>query len=1158
MYGHLKWENVKVVANGELAAYTTSELVREINDTKVYKLYPDGDTGTKKWVDTLDCFNSQGYNWNSVYIINSFDRDSYTTAATTLCGEEEVAGDITVSLASDSPAANTIPINAANVTFAKFKFAGSGTISQLVLKRSGAGDTNDFLNVYLYDGDNRLVNGRSISSSTSKVTFINLDIQAPATISVVADMSHANGNGGNVSYFEIESASSITSDATIGGTFPIKGNNMATAAAVGGTLTVARPGSISNPKVGQQNVLLSQFKLTAGAEAISLKRIRMINGGDIASSKLTGLELKVSGTVVATAAGVDDDNYATFVFSPAYKITKGDNAIFYMYGDIAGSAKVGDTIKFYFEVGNDIYGIGDTYGFGAATVDSSDTSLIITMDTSASTEAFNLTLEGGALTIAFNGPVAADISSKAKDVVYLDLTLTASQDIEIRKTRIAACWDNDANGWDTMTTTVIDDFEDVKMVNKDTGVVLLGPVDGDASGWTAESAGTGSCSGGAIGVYYDFTDTYNIAAGDSLNVQVTADFISTLVSLAATDYVAFMLEGWGNSALVGTTGDINVMRYTGTTTAVDDSDIVPSTDTLGSTMTITAAELRVGLASLPQNATYVKATSLIDVVGFTLEAKGSDVTITQFKPTIFVDEDAGSGATYDAGVDASTGDTAFYGKNLISAVYLYDGDTKIAGPVGFSGTSSEYVDFDNLTYKITSGETKILTLKADLHNYTSSTYDYFAFDLYATTDITSQDSEGNDLTETNATGATFAAPNGCTAAANADPTIYMTVADAGTLAVEALDTPASTAIYFGQTGAELTKMRFSATNEGFYIDKLNVVLTDSSGGEAANGNMDEFTGLTLEYTNKAGSTLTQTIGFGSAATISFTGFASANRPYVPKDSDLTVTVKGNLNTWAAGADSEQTVYVCLEGGSTESAEAADFEATGVSGAKITGASLTGRARGQAMYIYRMFPEFAKVTTSTLEANDGKISGSTEEAVLRFTITAIGEPGAPDLLFDNVMDGASSVTVPATSGLIVFEVVASGQENQTPPFYLYDVTYTDNLVYSTTNADSIFGDSIGGAAENASAIIRLVTGGDLEDLMIPVGQSRTYEIRVDLSSFNDAATSDTGADYFGINLNLNEAYMVQYVDRSKSDKLGTITNTANIFKNKITGTVLYRE
>jgi len=78
-YGHLKWENIKSVEQSTIDEYTTSDLVRAIGDDKVYKLYPNGDTGEKRWVKTADDFLGFGYNWNAIYMINTFERDFYST-----------------------------------------------------------------------------------------------------------------------------------------------------------------------------------------------------------------------------------------------------------------------------------------------------------------------------------------------------------------------------------------------------------------------------------------------------------------------------------------------------------------------------------------------------------------------------------------------------------------------------------------------------------------------------------------------------------------------------------------------------------------------------------------------------------------------------------------------------------------------------------------------------------------------------------------------------------------------------------------------------------------------------------------------------------------------------------------------------------------------
>ena len=53
---------------------------------------------------------------------------------------------LAASVASDSPASVSVPGKATSVTFLKFNVAGTGTISNVVVKRGGAGATSDFSN----------------------------------------------------------------------------------------------------------------------------------------------------------------------------------------------------------------------------------------------------------------------------------------------------------------------------------------------------------------------------------------------------------------------------------------------------------------------------------------------------------------------------------------------------------------------------------------------------------------------------------------------------------------------------------------------------------------------------------------------------------------------------------------------------------------------------------------------------------------------------------------------------------------------------------------------------------------------------------------------------------------------------------------------------
>lgn len=76
-YGHLKWENIVEVEPSLLDEFTISDLVRAEGDAKVYRLSPQGDTGTKRWIPTAERFLQEGFDWDAVYTINAIDRDAY-------------------------------------------------------------------------------------------------------------------------------------------------------------------------------------------------------------------------------------------------------------------------------------------------------------------------------------------------------------------------------------------------------------------------------------------------------------------------------------------------------------------------------------------------------------------------------------------------------------------------------------------------------------------------------------------------------------------------------------------------------------------------------------------------------------------------------------------------------------------------------------------------------------------------------------------------------------------------------------------------------------------------------------------------------------------------------------------------------------------------
>lgn len=76
-YGHLKWENIITVSQSTMDSFVTSDLVRAVGDLNIYRLFPQGDQGEKRLVPIT--FGNNSFDTDSIYEINSVDRDSYIT-----------------------------------------------------------------------------------------------------------------------------------------------------------------------------------------------------------------------------------------------------------------------------------------------------------------------------------------------------------------------------------------------------------------------------------------------------------------------------------------------------------------------------------------------------------------------------------------------------------------------------------------------------------------------------------------------------------------------------------------------------------------------------------------------------------------------------------------------------------------------------------------------------------------------------------------------------------------------------------------------------------------------------------------------------------------------------------------------------------------------
>lgn len=76
-YGHLKWSDIIEVEPAELENYQESRLIRADGDKRVYQITS---AGVKQWLNMSgEQFGASGRQWDSVYVVNAYERDAYKT-----------------------------------------------------------------------------------------------------------------------------------------------------------------------------------------------------------------------------------------------------------------------------------------------------------------------------------------------------------------------------------------------------------------------------------------------------------------------------------------------------------------------------------------------------------------------------------------------------------------------------------------------------------------------------------------------------------------------------------------------------------------------------------------------------------------------------------------------------------------------------------------------------------------------------------------------------------------------------------------------------------------------------------------------------------------------------------------------------------------------
>jgi len=805
-------------------------------------------------------------------------------------GTEVTGGDLGVSLSAATPAAVTLPSNAtAAAVLAVDLTAGSNdvTFNGFTVHKKGVGTLPSAFQAYLYDGNNRLTAGKSLNSSTNNIEFSNVGLKVAAgsttTVVMKIDVGDTGTTTGEVQ-FELVSDASVKSTAdAVAGDFPVVSETIGLSTTDVGTITIAKNGSTTNPKVGQVGAEIAKFKLTATTEAAKLEQLGLYVAGTISAADVTNLKLYVSGTTdpIAEVDGVNSKDLAQFVFATPYEIEKGGTKSFYVTADMAPGRNT-DTLSIYVDENTDVVAIGGTYGFGMAVTKTNYMSTTCTASDS-STCSFS-TLEGGDITIASSGPSATDVAVNAKDVHLMDFTITSVSDNTFKNFGVGLLGSESADTTEGLLNGTAANFTDIKVINTETGETLMGPVDVTSFTDTGLTGGTAitDADDDAAQAYYLFTDEFSMAAGQTLKLALTTDVANTS-SLSGMTLVS--------SLQLGTT--YPQVKDVNNKTLTNSSSLVPASVITGKTMTVKSPSLTMSLASTPAagSTTKVKGTKDVKFVGMTFACgAASDCKVTDLSLTGYLDASAGNDTYAVAGVSAYVG-----------SVKLLDTAGKEIAPYKSVNSTTGVVAYTNMGWTIKAGESVTVYVVGDLSS-NATAGDDVAFALATADNVTVEDTDGNAITTK--TGA----PNFGASVAGGK-TAYVLTSAGGTLTASVDSSTAKNNILVaGSVDQSVSKFKFTTTDESFVVKKLAINNRQSAVAAATNlGDYDNnVVSVKISYVNSLGVAESKTTTL-TGGTAEFSGMDM----FVDKDDSAVVSVSATLNTISGGATAGELVDLNL-------------------------------------------------------------------------------------------------------------------------------------------------------------------------------------------------------------------------------------------------------
>lgn len=1029
-----------------ISTYTHPDgcIIKYEGDATVYYVQD----GMKRAITSEAAFNANMFQWR--FLINPVPSDVTYANGTDITGKEAGLVDLTagaagsgtglaVKLATDTPAGATVAKGSAGVALVKVAVTASSDgnviLNSLKFKRTGVGSASDFTNVYLYEGTNRLTSGRSINTSSNEAQFnnLNLDIAAGATkyLTVKGDIS-SSATVGSEHALGLVAADSVGTTATVTGSFPITGNTFTIGSQTAASLTATKGTTPANPTVGEQNATISSFKLAASGADVKLYQVNLLQAGTVTNSDITDLTLWVGSTQVASADTLNGD-HINFVLDSPYTITDGTTKTLYVKATVGG--KTNRTIKTYFEYTTDVAAIDATYGFGANVV-------ITSFDGTNSTEYVEITTQGGQVTVADLSFPTGNMAKGSNDQTLFEFALTATETaVEVRKVGFGLIGVNTDDYLDVSGTDL---FTDIKIVDTSNGTTVAGPT--QLSSGTTTEGGSTACGNDVTACYWVLTDSFNIDAGETMNLAIKADVANNTWFDSNREYYA-QLNNFGADAMK----EVDTGDYIAVT------KIVPNTDINGNTQTVKASSLTVQLAGTPVSDTWVKKTANVPSAGliFTAGSQGA-ITVTSIKVT-------GQGNINGAGYAAASLDDA------VTSISLWDGTTQLGTAKSPDATNGD-ATFSGFNWVIPAGESKTLTVKATLDSVATSggTDDVYWVGINAAADITAEDVDNNSVTPTDGD-STWSNPK------NNTPTIYQTVKDSGALTIGAESNPDSDIIVAGKDSwYSFVQAKATAQYEDITLDSVRIQ-------RYSGGSNSTIKNIAIMKDGAIVSSGTDVLpGTATATDILLTSPIT-----VPVDGSVTFQVVAKTNGIGSGTTSGDNPKLAIEYNiqtgewSTSYANKYNVKATGAQSGERIYAAATAVLDGNAMVVRKTKLTVAKQALSSSSLTNGTI----ELYKFRATADSAGDAAIAKVGFTTAFSGFTMNNfkwlrdgTDITTNVDIVDAYGNSLEGSTNASGTIYVRYTSGTEQTISGSGNVFTlkATVAGAGAGESLNIGLAT------------------------------------------------------------------------------------